>query len=385
MREPHGRSDDARLIGAPAAGLLAIDLLERDDVGAHARDGAREQPGIARSAVGTRARLEIEAQHPQRPPPARGWWRIVDRSGRSRNLVHVAILLDDARWPAHGTRWAHLVSDASLAELHAFARRAGLPQRSFDLDHYDVPGAWRERLLAAGAQHVSAHELIARLRASGLRVTGAERPARRRAELQHQWVALVPQAPVVGVELLERWSEPHRRYHGLDHLRAILFDLQAVCRATPPRREAVLAAWFHDAVWHGHSPQDEEASAALAERVLGPHLPPATTDEVGRLVRLTAQHTDDLPGLDRHDPAAAMLLDADLAVLGTHPSRYDAYARAVRAEYPSVPDAAFRAGRRRVLEALLARDRLYATAHGRRVWEHRARQNLAAELAGLTG
>lgn len=87
----------------------------------------------------------------------------------------MAILIDDPRWPAHGRLWAHLVSDANLAELHAFADAHGIPRRGFDRDHYDVPEDHVERLIAAGAQHVSGHELVRRLIASGLRVTARER------------------------------------------------------------------------------------------------------------------------------------------------------------------------------------------------------------------
>ncbi|TXR52275.1 DUF4031 domain-containing protein [Quadrisphaera setariae] len=83
----------------------------------------------------------------------------------------MAVLVDDARWPAHGRLWAHLVSDASLAELHAFARAAGVPARSFDADHYDVPDVLVPALVAAGAEQVGGRELTRRLRASGLRVS----------------------------------------------------------------------------------------------------------------------------------------------------------------------------------------------------------------------
>ena len=87
----------------------------------------------------------------------------------------MAILIDDAVWPAHGRHWAHLVSDHDLAELHAFAEANGIPRRGFDLDHYDVPEEAHARLVAAGALHVSGHELVRRLIASGLRVTGKAR------------------------------------------------------------------------------------------------------------------------------------------------------------------------------------------------------------------
>jgi hypothetical protein len=67
------------------------------------------------------------------------------------------------------------VSDESLDELHRFAFRAGLPPRSFDLDHYDVPAERHDELVALGALPVSYRELVTRLRASGLRVRGKDR------------------------------------------------------------------------------------------------------------------------------------------------------------------------------------------------------------------
>ncbi|NQX10122.1 DUF4031 domain-containing protein [Microbacteriaceae bacterium VKM Ac-2855] len=89
------------------------------------------------------------------------------------------ILIDVPRWPAHGTLWAHLVSDTSLDELHAFAERMGIPRRGFDLDHYDVPAERHAELVAAGAAEVDARELVTRLVASGLRVRGKDRDAAR--------------------------------------------------------------------------------------------------------------------------------------------------------------------------------------------------------------
>ncbi len=87
----------------------------------------------------------------------------------------MAILVDDPLWPAHGRLWAHLVSDESLAELHAFARAHDLPERGFDRDHYDVPEDAIPRLVAGGAQPVSGKELVRRLIASGLRVRARDR------------------------------------------------------------------------------------------------------------------------------------------------------------------------------------------------------------------
>jgi len=85
------------------------------------------------------------------------------------------ILIDPPMWPNHGTVWGHLVSDLSLAELHAFAATVGIPERGFDHDHYDYPAERQAALVAAGATLVTAHELTRRLIASGLRVKERDR------------------------------------------------------------------------------------------------------------------------------------------------------------------------------------------------------------------
>ena len=81
----------------------------------------------------------------------------------------MAVLVDAPMWPAHGRMWAHLVSDASLDELHAFAAANGVPARGFDRDHYDVPAEWYDDVVALGARPVTSRELVERLRRAGLR------------------------------------------------------------------------------------------------------------------------------------------------------------------------------------------------------------------------
>jgi len=91
----------------------------------------------------------------------------------------MTILIDDARWWWKGRKWCHLVSDTSYEELQEFADRAGIPRRGFQGDHYDIPESYREQLLEAGAEYVESRELVRRLRSSGLRLSSAERRARR--------------------------------------------------------------------------------------------------------------------------------------------------------------------------------------------------------------
>lgn len=179
--------------------------------------------------------------------------------------------------------------------------------------------------------------------------------------------------------LLACWAEPQRRYHTTDHLAAVLDRIDELEQYADDPAVVRLAAWFHDAVYRPDRSENEERSAALAERALPEAgLAPDATAEVARLVRLTVTH-DPRPG----DADGAVLCDADLAVLAGRPRAYAAYVAAVRAEYGFVPDDAFRTGRAGVLRELLALPALFRTPHGARHWETPARHNLTAELASL--
>jgi len=73
--------------------------------------------------------------------------------------------IDFVKAPArkHGTRWCHLVSDTSHAELHAFATRLGLRREWFQRDHYDLTPGMRAKAVRLGAVEVKALELVQRM------------------------------------------------------------------------------------------------------------------------------------------------------------------------------------------------------------------------------
>ena len=201
-------------------------------------------------------------------------------------------------------------------------------------------------------------------------------------DLLQRWTDLVgrsDRAEAAGVGLIERWSQPHRHYHGLGHLRAVLDAVDLLAAEAHDLDAVRLAAWFHDAVYEGHPGADERASADLARQVLlGLGRPDDEVADVARLVLLTTTHTT-----ARGDADGAVLCDADLAVLGGDPDGYAAYASAVRLDYAHVSDEEFRQGRMAVLERLLDTRPLYRTALARGRWEDSARRNLTTELTLL--
>ncbi len=205
-------------------------------------------------------------------------------------------------------------------------------------------------------------------------------------DLLDSWVGLItrhtadPAAADIGRRLIEAWSEPHRRYHCLSHLRDILARVDELAGEAEDPDAVRLAAWYHDSIYDG-LPDDEERSAVRAEQDLsGLAVAPELVDEVGRLVRLTLTH-DPAPG----DRNGAVLSDADLSPLALPRDRYRDNTAAIMAEYGHVPVEVFRAGRVRVLVALLDGRGVFRTECGRLRWETPARENLRAELADLRG
>ncbi|PMR59158.1 metal-dependent phosphohydrolase [Verrucosispora sp. ts21] len=184
-----------------------------------------------------------------------------------------------------------------------------------------------------------------------------------------------------GSELLERWREPHRHYHTVDHLTAVLDVVDRYASAGRRPDLVRLAAWCHDAVYDPRAPGDrnERDSAALADTLLtGAGLPGPEVAEVRRLVLLTAGHQ-----VDPADADGVLLCDADLAVLAAAEPEYDRYASAIRREYAHVPPAAYRIGRAQVLTHLLALPSIFRLPRPATRWEPRARANLARELGTL--
>jgi len=346
------------------------------------------------------------------PPPEDTRTR---RQNRSYN-VRMSIYIDPPTWPAHSTVFSHLISDASLAELHEFAAAAGISERAFDRDHYDVPAHLYDELVRAGAVELSGAELTRTLIASGLRIPLKERPEKIRPRLLRAWEAafaprlntprlkhveapaelrtqLTAQVAELGESLLQAWEQPHRAYHHSGHLSQILTDLDRLyahrTQAGSTPLALILAAWFHDAVYEGAPGEDERRSEQLANTSLEPLVTAGllSGDElqmVSLLVRATATHelpkSADLPA--GYEPAdIQFFLDADMAILAADSARYRRYLRGVRSEYSHLDDEAFRAGRTTFLRSILGRKRIFLSEEGLQLWEEPARANLSAELS----
>lgn len=182
----------------------------------------------------------------------------------------------------------------------------------------------------------------------------------------------------LGLELHAMYQEPHRAYHVVAHVEAVLEHLDGLVGGVIPSH-LLSAAFFHDAIYDPLSDQNEHLSALLARDRLGAlGVDAVIIADTVIVIEATAGHAVG-------NETTSLFLDADLAVLGADAVTYDGYARNIRFEYSHMTDDAYRSGRAALLSGFLRRPHIYATAQGRQRFEERARHNLEREVAGLLG
>lgn len=178
--------------------------------------------------------------------------------------------------------------------------------------------------------------------------------------------------------LIECYSEPHRKYHTMQHLRECMTHLEQVRSFAERAEEVELALWFHDAIYNTRKKDNEKRSAEWArDSALAAGL---SGDQASRIYELVMATVHDAVPVGRD---AAILVDIDLAILGSGVARFDEYEVQVRNEYSWVLGPLYRAGRRKILQEFANRESIYSTEYFRVNYEAQARSNIARSLARL--
>jgi predicted metal-dependent HD superfamily phosphohydrolase len=185
-------------------------------------------------------------------------------------------------------------------------------------------------------------------------------------------------------QLAAAYREPHRAYHNASHIDDVLgwYDRVAEDLGWLEPAEVYTAIVFHDAVYQPGAKDNEVRSAAWAKaaRLSTDDQADATIvdrDRVAELIELTAQHGH----IDIADHDAALFLDCDMAIVGAPADAFAAYDRAIASEFTPLSADAYRAGRRKFLQGLVARPRIFLTDYFHHRLDAQARANLFSALA----
>lgn len=180
--------------------------------------------------------------------------------------------------------------------------------------------------------------------------------------------------------LVIRYRERQRRYHKIGHVEAVLVSITALTEheQVDDLGAIIAAVLYHDAVYEPQHPANERASARLARRdLIALGWADDRADAVAAMIEGTKTHLDPI------SRDAAVMNDADLAILGADETEYTRYTKAVRDEHTHLDDGEWNSGRTDVMQAFLDRDSIYATATGRELWEAAARTNVSAEIESI--
>ena len=131
-------------------------------------------------------------------------------------------------------------------------------------------------------------------------------------------------------------------------------------------------------IYNPQAHDNEEKSNDYAQNFLRKlNLAQSLTELVATLIMDTKHHQ---PSTE----TGAIIVDADLAILGSTPDVYSVYAAAIRQEYSWVLEEAYRHGRAQVLQKFLERATIYNLTEAQNRWETAARRNLQQEIKALT-
>jgi predicted metal-dependent HD superfamily phosphohydrolase len=197
---------------------------------------------------------------------------------------------------------------------------------------------------------------------------------------QHMWKGFGVPSPdnALFQDVITQYSEPHRRYHTMQHLDECFDKLQEIRTAAVHPDEIELALWFHDAIYEVKRQDNEERSADWARSTaLVAGLPVSTAERIHALVVATRHNA--VPS----DVDEQILVDVDLSILGAKADRFDEYQRQVREEYSSVPNLLFHAKRQRVLTGFLERSKIFHTENFINTYEAQARLNIQRSIKKL--
>jgi predicted metal-dependent HD superfamily phosphohydrolase len=179
--------------------------------------------------------------------------------------------------------------------------------------------------------------------------------------------------------LCQLYSEKHRAYHNLNHIKSLLDFFENFSKFIKDKPCVFFAIWFHDAIYDPQKKDNEKQSAELAVKFLKTlSLPVEKISKIERMILATEKHS-----AEELDADGKLFLDFDLGILGAESEIYKEYAKAIREEYSFVSEEDYKIGRGRILQNFLKRETIYFTDVMREKFETKANENIENEILEL--
>lgn len=180
--------------------------------------------------------------------------------------------------------------------------------------------------------------------------------------------------------LQNRYSEGQRRYHTFEHLQEVFGELIEHQDDIENPLLVGFADLYHDSFYDPMAVpgRNEYLSSVLGRDEVEPLYGWNLAAKVGYFITATARHEEQSENSD-----LSFFLDADLAILGAEPERYDRYAGDIAVENEHYPAHIYIPGRIAVLQKLSTRSLglgIFTTEVMRDKYEYQAQENISREI-----
>ena len=184
------------------------------------------------------------------------------------------------------------------------------------------------------------------------------------------------------------YSESHRAYHTLDHIRAMLELLDSIDLGSDKHQAMELAIWFHDYTYSVDAiayPDNETNSVIHMCQLCGeyfPHLSSVLGDAAVFIIA-TKKHLipNDLVVDSPMHTACGLFLDIDLSILSADRPVIDQFDINIRQEFNIYDDMTFASGRLAAMLVFQDRPFIYYSEHFQNLFEFKARNNVSYIVA----
>lgn len=184
----------------------------------------------------------------------------------------------------------------------------------------------------------------------------------------------VPNTDQLIEEYRAAYSQPHRRYHNLEHVNYLLSALTAVPQPSPA---LLMAALYHFFFYDATRDDNEKRSADyLRTKLQAAGVNANFIDAVTAIMLAPINSVD----MSFSSVESQHLADADMSIYGESPEVYNRYIAAVREEFGNLGDFNWYQTRVRFLLGLLKQNRIFHTEEFYSKFEKHARSNMATEL-----
>lgn len=134
-------------------------------------------------------------------------------------------------------------------------------------------------------------------------------------------------------DILNRWDEPHRHWHNIEHLEDVLSKIDKLNSINIMEYEImVIAAFFHDVIYNPEKNNNETKSISLFQKY-SRNLPPGYTNTVIKIIKNSANYPD-IP-LDKLS-VMFWVIDND-PIINKDFNKFKIYEDKIREEYNFVP------------------------------------------------